>query len=349
MRIRERKMTQHLIPFSKTKPQHQRPGGYRVVATKQEFPVLNGMAFYKLVLNPLGVREPHWHANADEMGYCVQGQVLVSFYANGNNKQTFIVSEGDCFFIPSGALHCIVNLTDEEAILAVQFSNDQPEDFGLSGTCGMFTNAVLGNTWGESADYFASWKRSTTDTLIGLLEKPLEVSSYAKYSSPYHLALGANSPLIHNSAGTVHIARKDTWPILNRQALYLLRLTTLGMREPHWHPETAEMGYITEGKGRMSVLSPSGSVDTYEMNVGDLYFIPKAYPHHIENLGPSDLTILIFFDNPLPEDIGFTGSVKSFPVEALVASLNLPKDKIDGLPTYYEDLLIVNRVNPIDG
>lgn len=306
------------------------------------------MSFYKLLLKPSGVREPHWHANADELGYCMQGKVLINVYANQNNRQSFIVSEGDCFFVPSGALHGLVNIGDQDAILAIQFSNDQPEDFGLSGTFGMFTDAVLGNTWGKLSSEFAGWKRTTETTFISQLEKPYKPLEISHYSSPYHLSLEANSPLLGSAAGSVNIARKDTWPILHRQALYSLLLTPHGMREPHWHPETAEMGYVTKGRGRMSVLSPSGVVDTYVMNEGDLYFIPKAYPHHIENLGPGDLRILVFFDNAMPEDIGFSGSVKSFPVEVLSSSLKFPSEKINELPTDYADLLIVNRVNPVD-
>ena len=50
------------------------------------------------------------------------------------------------------------------------------------------------------------------------------------------------------------------------------------MREPHWHPRTAEMGYVVKGRARMTVLSPGAKVDTYELGPGDMYFIPRAYP-----------------------------------------------------------------------
>lgn len=119
------------------------------------------------------------------------------------------------------------------------------------------------------------------------------------------------------------------------------------MREPHWHPQTAEMGYVNYGHARMSVLSPNGNIDTYEVKAGDLYFIPKAYPHHIENLGKSDLNILIFFDQPMPEDIGFTASLKSFDNEVLTALFDCKDDFFKNLPTYYHNLLIVKRSNPV--
>lgn len=108
------------------------------------------------------------------------------------------------------------------------------------------------------------------------------------------------------------------------------------------------MGYVKEGKGRMSILFPSGSQETYEMNPGDLYYIPKAYPHHIENLTSDNLHLLIFFDQSMPADIGFTGSVKSFSNELLTAALKSPKGLFASLPRYYEDLFIVNKLNPLD-
>jgi oxalate decarboxylase len=48
-----------------------------------------------------------------------------------------------------------------------------------------------------------------------------------------------------------------------------------------------------------------------------VYFIPRAYPHHIENLTDSKLRFLIFFDTPDVQDIGFTGAI---PADLLIVS-----------------------------
>jgi oxalate decarboxylase len=48
-----------------------------------------------------------------------------------------------------------------------------------------------------------------------------------------------------------------------------------------------------------------------------MYFIPKGYPHHIENLTNEEIRFLIFFDKTTPEDIGFTGALAAFPAELL--------------------------------
>lgn len=338
-------MSLHHFQFSRLTPQDVSEGGYRIRATKSNFPALQGMSLYKLILHPQAVREPHWHANADELGYCLKGQALVSIYSTGNVRTIFLIGQGESFFIPSGSLHCIENVGKETAEFILQFSNDEPEDFALSSTFGMFSDSVLGNTWHVSSEKFHSIKRSTKEIFIAEQENPSTFPDDARYSTAYQYNLEMATPLISNRGGTAKVARQDVWPILRRQALYSLILHGVGMREPHWHPETAELGYVEKGKGRMSILSPSGKVDTYEMEVGDIYFIPKAYPHHIENLSDEDLHLLIFFDQPMPADIGFTGSVKSFSNEVLTAVLKTPKEFFPSLPTYYQDLFIVEKIN----
>lgn len=338
----------HVFHLSAESPQDKTSGGERIKANSGNFPCLKGMSLYKISLNPRGVREPHWHPNADELGYCLKGQVLVSFYHSGDLKQTFLVQSGDVFFIPSGALHYIANVGTEHAELILQFSSDHPEEFGLSNSVDMFSDAVLGNTWGVKATYFTSFVRSLENRFAVLTPASLPVPPEAHLVNPYRYSLEASAALLERPGGLARMARQNMWPVLQRQALYSLRITTQGMREPHWHPETAEMGYVHTGSARMSILNPEGNIDTYVLQPGDIYFIPKAYPHHIENIGSSELHILIFFDQAMPRDIGFTGSIKSFPTEVLSAVLDVDPSWIEGLNKYYSDLFIVDRINPVE-
>lgn len=341
--------TSHLFHLSTIEPQTKREGGVRVMATKSLFPMLEGMSFYKLVLLKNAIREPHWHANADELGYCLKGKILITLYATNNVKATFLVTSGEAFFVPSGSLHGIENVGEDTAEIILQFSHEEPEDFGLSSVFGMFSDAVLGNTWNVSQGKFKPLLRTTDEVFIAMRKGDVTLPKDAYYSTPYRYSLENASPLVSNEGGSARVARKDVWPIVERQALYSLELTGQGMREPHWHPNTAELGYIHKGKGRISIQSPAGQVDTFEIQEGDIYFIPKAYPHHIENLRDSPLHLLIFFDQPMPADIGFTGSVKAYSNEVLMAVLNSPEDLFPSLPTYYKDAFIVKKINPLDG
>ena len=37
--------------------------------------------------------------------------------------------------------------------------------------------------------------------------------------------------------------------------------------------------------GADAVLDPDDTLDAYLLNPGDVYFVPRAFPHHIEVLG----------------------------------------------------------------
>lgn len=338
----------HLFRLDLQIPQDVNEGGKRIKADVSNFPILRGMSLYKLFLNPKGIREPHWHPNADELGYCLSGQVLVMFYHTGDVRETFLVESGDTFFIPSGALHSILNVGKERAELILQFSHENVEEFGLSASISAFSPAVLGNTWGVTQDFFHSFQPALAKSFAFLTEEVVAIPEASHFSSPYLYHLESSAPILDRSEGSARMARQNMWPILKKQSLYSLRITNKGMREPHWHPETAEMGYVHRGNARMLVLDPDGTTDTYLLRPGDLYYIPKAYPHHIENVGEEELHFLIFFDQSMPRDIGFTASVLSFPSPALADLLQVNSGWIQGLNKYYTDLFIVEKINPSD-
>lgn len=132
--------------------------------------------------------------------------------------------------------------------------------------------------------------------------------------------------------------------------MYSLTIEDTGMREPHWHPITAEMGYVHRGAARMSILDPVGKMDIYTLKEGDMYFIPPAYPHQIEALpeGGKDIHFCIFFDQAMPRDIGYKTSAAAIPHEAMAATLGLTRSEMPSLETAVVDPLMVKRVNGVD-
>lgn len=338
----------HVFRTGSAEPQVRTPGGTRLAVDRASLPLLQRMALYRLILEPLGVREPHWHPNAHELGYCLSGSALVTIFSNGSYCDTFTIEAGEMFFVPSGSLHHIENTGGGKAEFVLAFSHEAPEDFGISGALGCMSDAVLGNTWNLPASVFQKLKRSAHDTLIGRRSAPPEIPEQAhrpnrwKYSAEKS-HLGLYTP--HGSAVTV---KGNLWPALQNLAMFSLRIGNTGMREPHWHPETAEMGYVHQGRARMTVLSPGAQVDTYELGPGDTYFIPRGYLHHIENLAEEEMHFLIFFDQPNVQDIGFSGAVHAYSNEVLGATFNCPPEFFAQIPTPGADFLIVERKNPID-
>jgi oxalate decarboxylase len=338
----------HRFPLLQTAPQVSTPAGFRSSATKANFPILKGLSVYRLVVHEGCFREPHWHANADELSYCVKGRALVTVFSSGNVHAQFTIGPGEMFFVPSGSLHCIENCGEGDVEFVITFSHEEVEDFGLSGFAGVLTPAVVANTWNLPASALEGLTRSADDLQFGRLAAPVSVPESAAYPHPLKFPIEAREPLLANEDGSAIVARRDTWPALRAQAMYSLRMKTIGMREPHWHPETAELGYVLAGHARMTVKSPGASAETYELQAGDIYFIPRAYPHHIENLGGGEMRFLIFFDTPDVQDIGFSGGVPAFPDRTTGPTLGLTQEQMAAIPRLTADLLIVPKRNPLD-
>jgi oxalate decarboxylase len=316
--------------------------------TADTFPILNGLSIKRVVINPGAMRTPHWHANANELTYCVSGTSLVSVLDNGSQFSSFTVSAGEMFHIDSGSLHHIENIGDEVAEFIIAFRSERPEDFGLAAAFGAMTDAVLGNTYGLPASDFAALRRDTADRPLAAREGDPVVPSSAHFLNPHKFDVESESPPISIAVGSARLARVQFWPALKDLSLYSLRIREDGMREPHWHPITAEMGYVHRGSARMTLMDPDGSVDTWYLKKGDVYFIPRAYPHHIEVVGSPDIHFLIFFDQPTPGDIGYRASISAYSRQVLAATFNTHIDDLPAFPFTNSDPLIVPRVNPVD-
>ncbi|BBX66251.1 cupin [Mycobacterium saskatchewanense] len=316
--------------------------------TVDDLPVLKGLSIKRLLINPDAMRTPHWHANANELTYCVSGTALVSVLDTGSRFASFIVAAGDMFHVDSGSLHHIENVGEDVAEFIITFSSERPEDFGLGAAFGAMTDAVLGNTYGLSAADFAGVRRDTKDRKLARRRSEPRIPSTAYYDDPHKFGVEAMTPPVSIAVGSARTARLQYWPALKDLSMYSLRIREDGMREPHWHPITAEMGYVNKGNARMTLMNPDGTLDTWHLGRGDMYFIPRAYPHHIEVVDSPDIHFCIFFDQPTPGDIGYRTSVSAYSREVLAATFNTHIDDLPELPFTKADPLIVNRVNPVD-
>ncbi|OFJ51225.1 cupin domain-containing protein [Mycolicibacterium grossiae] len=316
--------------------------------TADTLPILRNLSIKRVLLNPGAMRTPHWHANANELTYCVSGTALVSMLDDHSRFSTFVITAGQMFHAASGALHHIENIGDDVAEFVIAFRHERPEDFGLGATFGAFSDAVLGNTYDLPAADLARIRRDTADHKLAARVGAPEIPASAYLNDPHKFDVEAQSPGLNYVSGNARFARDQFWPVLQDMSMYSLRVAEDGMREPHWHPVTAEMGYVQHGDARMTVMNPDGTLDTWTMTTGDVYFIPRAYPHHIENIGTDEWHFLIFFDQPFPADIGYRASASAYSREVLAATFGTHLADLPAFPFTPSDPLIVGRTNPVD-
>ncbi|KUJ07662.1 RmlC-like cupin [Mollisia scopiformis] len=341
--------SKHVFSLLKSKPYYDTELGSMRRCTAEELPILKNLSMKRLVLAPGSIREPHWHANANELTYCISGKAFVSVLDSGSEFSNFTVEAGQMFHINTGALHHIENIGDEDAIFIVTFRHEQPKDFSLENSFGAMTDAVLGNTYDHPSSAWSKIPRDTKMKYIVKRKGKADVPSTAKLPDSHKFDVEAMiAPTAAPGVGSAKTARSQYWPALKNIAMYSLLVEEEGMREPHWHPFTAEMGYVHKGHARMSVMDPDGSVDTYTLEPGDCYFVPIAYPHQIEVIGKEEIHFCIFFDQPMPGDVGYRASATALSREVLAATFGVEKEELPEFPFTPKDPLLVKRLNPVD-
>ena len=81
----------HVRSLRDAEVQHDSSAGEIRRLTKDNFPILERISVKRLVIEPGCLREPHWHADADELTYCLSGELLVSVLDNADVFGAFTI------------------------------------------------------------------------------------------------------------------------------------------------------------------------------------------------------------------------------------------------------------------
>jgi oxalate decarboxylase len=106
-------------------------GEVRVVDSKT-FPISKTIAAAKVTIKPGGMRELHWHQNANEWQYYIQGQARMTVFFNAATAQTANFAAGDVGFVPRTFGHYVENTGDTDLIVLELFKSDRYMDLSLS-------------------------------------------------------------------------------------------------------------------------------------------------------------------------------------------------------------------------
>ena len=166
--------------------------------------------------------------------------------------------------------------------------------------------------------------------------------------NPYLFDLAKSKPHVEKPAGTVQQAYEDGFPIVAGQkaSMALVVLKKGGIREPHWHPDAWEFDYCISGRARMSVVAPDNEWQSFDIEPGQIVFVPQGFFHYFENIGLEDLRFLIVFNNSTKEsgdDIGISVSLGAMPNEVLAATFGVSESVFDNIPELHKGVIITSK------
>ena len=99
-----------------------RDGGWSREITARELPAAKTIAGVNMRLEPGGVRELHWHKEA-EWSFMLAGKARITAVDNDGHNFVADVEAGDLWYFPSGIPHSIQGLEPEGAEFVLAFPN----------------------------------------------------------------------------------------------------------------------------------------------------------------------------------------------------------------------------------
>lgn len=314
-------------------------GGWAREVTARELPVATEIAGVNMRLTPGGIRELHWHKEA-EWAYVIAGSCRVSLLDEEGRLFLDDVAAGDLWYFPAGLPHSIQALADGVEFLLVfddgGFSEN--ETFLLTDWLEHTPRDVLGANFGVDEDAFAVLPSDIAHTrymFAGDVPPALseDAPAYPAVQPPisYTWHMHAQEPT-RVPGGRVRITDSRNFTVSERIAAALVEIEPGAIRELHWHPTTDEWQYYLGGRGRMTVFASGGKARTFDYQAGDVGYVPFAMGHYVQNTGDQTLRFLEMFRSDHFADVSLAQWLGVLPPELVKAHLDLADDVLSRLP-----------------
>jgi len=302
-------------------------GGWSREITVRDLPIAKTLTGVNMSLTPGGVRELHWHQQA-EWSYMLLGHARITAVDQDGRNFIADVGPGDLWYFPPGIPHSIQGLEGGCEFLLV-FDDGNFSDlntFSISDWFAHTPKEVLSANFGVPISAFKHIPNEQVyiyqDKVPGPIDTQKVKSPYGEVPQSFKHRLLAQTP-IKTPGGSVRIVDSSNFPISQNIAAALVEIEPGGMRELHWHPNNDEWQYYLQGKGRMTVFAANGAARTFDYRAGDVGYVPFANGHYIENTGTETLWFLEMFKSNRFQDVSLNQWMALTPSELVQSNLQV--------------------------
>ncbi len=328
-------------------PKRIQDGGWARQITQDDFAISTTIAGVNMRLGPGGVRELHWHQQA-EWAVMTYGNCRVTIMDQQGRPSVADVKEGDLWYFPAGLPHSLQGLGPDGAEFVLAFDNGESSEFNTLLVTDWMAHTppqVLAKNFGVPADAFKNIPLQNRWIFQGKEPAPFPdvetaIAAIAgKPPFPFVFNLSGMQPNRITTGGTIQIADSTNFHVSKTVAAALLTIKPGAIREMHWHPNADEWQYYLKGTGRMTVFNTGPAAMTANFHAGDIGYVRKALGHYIENTGDTDLVVIEVFKTDRFEEISLSDWLTHSPPMMVAETLNLDPAVIAQFPKNRPDIM----------
>ena len=329
-------------------PRRIQDGGWGRQVTQSDFPISTEISGVNMRLSAGGIRELHWHQQA-EWAIMTYGHCRITVLDAQGRPFVADVKEGDLWYFPAGLPHSLQGLGPDGAEFVLAFDNGASSEFNTLPATDWLAHTppdVLAKNFGVPAEAFRDIPLQNRWIFQGKLPGPLaeaQASVAAKAGAPefpFVFSLSGVRPTNVTRNGHVQIADSSNFKVSKTIAAGLVTVKPGGLRTMHWHPNADEWQYYLKGSARMTVFNAGPAAVTANFNPGDIGYVKKGLGHYVENTGSADLVFLALFRSDRYEEVSLSDWLAHTPPDMVAATFNLdpaviaqfPKDRPDIMP-----------------
>ena len=149
-----------IFRMSQVRPLYENSGGSVRIADSTNFPAATTVAAALTVIEPGGMRELHWHPNADEWQYYLKGKGRMTVFNTGPHANTMDFTAGDVGVVKRNLGHYIENTGDEQLIYVETFRSDHYEEVSLANWLAHVPPQLVSAHLNIPADVLATFPRA---------------------------------------------------------------------------------------------------------------------------------------------------------------------------------------------
>jgi oxalate decarboxylase len=330
-------------------PKRIQNGGWARQITQDDFKISTTIAGVNMRLGPGGVRELHWHQQA-EWAVVTAGTCRITILDQDGRPEVADVGEGDLWYFPAGLPHSLQGLDPDGTEFVIAFDNGDSSEFNTLLVTDWIAHTppeVLTKNFGLPVDAFKNiplhnkWIYQSNIPAPPLATVEAQIAAAAgKPPNPFVFRAADFKPLVETKSGTVRLADSTNFIVSKTIAATVVTIKPGGLRDMHWHPNADEWSYWIKGAGRVTAFNTGPQAITANFHPGDIGYVKKAFGHYVENIGDTDLVYMEIFRADRFEEVSLSDWLAHSPIDMVAETLNLdpsviaqfPKDRPDLVP-----------------